>query len=103
MKNLLVSVSSSLLAFIALGLLSNKQPTITSVDIQPVYGTQLKISSNKLLDSIEHFKTSKHDEYESQIKKSLENVKKQEKKQEELNMSIDSIYCMVDSSNSLNN
>jgi hypothetical protein len=102
MKNLLVSVSSSLLAFIALGLLSNKQPTINQVDIQPIYGPQLKISSNKLLDSIENFKISKHNQYESQIKKSFENVKNQEKKQEELNMSIDSISCMVDTSSSIN-
>lgn len=103
MKNLLVSVSGSLLAFIALGLVSNKTHS-DSVELKPNYGTQLRISSNnRLLDSIEHFKTLKHQQYESEIKKSLENVKNHEKKQEELNLSIDSIYCVVDSSNIINN
>ena len=104
MKNLIVSVSGSLLAFLILGFLSDKNIPNNSLDLKPSQTyKKVFISSNKLLDSIEHFKASKHQKYEFEIKKSLENVKNQEKKQEELNLSIDSIYCVVDSSNIINN
>jgi hypothetical protein len=97
MKNSLIILITSVITLLAFRFEASS-PT----PLNKAYNTEHIDSLKNRLDSLENYKNKILDVYATEIKSSYETIKKEEKQQEELNMSIDSVYSLVSTNDSIN-
>lgn len=98
MKNSLLILAASALTYGACGFLV--KPQVKTITIKPT--VHIDTLKNKL-DSLEEYKTKTLNKYVTEIQVSFEAIKNEKKKQEELDLSADSIFDLVSLTDSVNN
>ena len=96
MKNSLIILITSIITLWVFGFKTSKPIALNK--LKP--SVRIDTLKNKL-DSLEKYKTKLLDTYATEIEVSYEAIKNEKKKQEELNMSIDSIFGLVSANGSL--
>ena len=98
MKNSFLVTLTTLLTFSSIGFIS--KPELVPIKEKQFINIDTSYDTVKL-DSINTFKTKELVKYEAEIQNSLEVIENKKKEQEELSLSTDSIYNMVNIDNTL--